>query len=98
MILPLDNGVKDQDYILSFVLQEHREQKVIAFMLTCACVDLHATLLNNLPAAKGLEVKALHGRMKQSQRQATLQAFASQKSGDLFCPSKSTFLPIILNT
>ena len=66
---------------LSHVAQEHREQKVIAFMLTCACVDLHATLLKNLPAAKGLQVNALHGRMKQSQRQATLQAFAAQKSG-----------------
>ena len=62
-------------------VQEHREQKVIAFMLTCACVDLHATLLKNLPAAKGLQVNALHGRMKQSQRQATLQAFATQRSG-----------------
>ena len=66
---------------ISLAVQEHREQKVIAFMLTCACVDLHATLLKNLPAAKGLQVNALHGRMKQSQRQATLQAFAAQKSG-----------------
>jgi len=69
---------------MRYTLQEHKDQKVIAFMLTCACVDLHATLLKNLPAAKGLQVKALHGRMKQSQRQATLSAFAAQKAGDPF--------------
>jgi len=78
---------KSTEKLAQFIhfLQEHKDQKVIAFMLTCACVDLHATLLKNLPAAKGLQVKALHGRMKQSQRQATLSAFAAQKAGCLLC-------------
>ena len=62
-------------------MQEHAGQKVIVFMLTCAYVDLYAIALKRLPDASGLSVTALHGRMKQSQRQASLAAFASQPSG-----------------
>lgn len=70
-------------------LQEHKQQKVIAFMLTCACVDLWASLIKRLPEAAGLQVAALHGRMKQSQRQSTLAHFASQPAGSDACEISS---------
>ena len=63
------------------LLQEHKQQKVIAFMLTCACVDLWASLIKRLPEARSLQVLALHGRMKQSQRESTLSQFAAQPAG-----------------
>lgn len=62
-------------------MQEHKQCKVIAYVLTCAVVDLYATLLKALPAAKGLDIRPLHGRMKQNQRQAALAAFAEKDSG-----------------
>lgn len=68
-------------------LQAHPQQKIIAFTLTCACVDLYATVLKRLPEASGLSITALHGRMKQSQRQASLAAFATQPSGIGSSPS-----------
>jgi hypothetical protein len=46
-------------------LDAHREQKIIVYFLTCACVELHALLLKRLPQLKGLQVSALHGKLKQ---------------------------------
>jgi hypothetical protein len=46
-------------------LDAHREQKVIVYFLTCACVELYALLLKRLPVLKGLQVSALHGKLKQ---------------------------------
>lgn len=62
--------------------QEHKKQKVIVYSLTCACVELLTTVLKRLPRAKGLSVKALHGRMKQNQRHSALDAFSSQQAGE----------------
>ena len=56
---------------------------MIAYALTCACVDFYSTVLKQLPEAAGLVVKSLHGRMKQSQRQATLAAFSAADAGAL---------------
>ena len=56
---------------------------MIMYALTCACVDFYSTVLKQLPEAAGLVVKSLHGRMKQSQRQATLAAFSAADAGAL---------------
>ena len=63
-------------------VQEHRESKVIVYFLTCACVDFFATVLERLPAAHGLAVTPLHGRMKQAAREAALAAFADAPAGE----------------
>ena len=67
------------------VLSRHaRNKKVIAYFLTCACVDYFATALEpGGPAeVKGhCEVITLHGKMKQSQREAALTKFAESKNG-----------------
>ena len=54
---------------------------MIVYCLTCACVDLHAAALPRLPAAAGLRLAALHGRMKQAAREAVLAVFAAQEGG-----------------
>jgi ATP-dependent RNA helicase DDX55/SPB4 len=52
-------------YLQVAFLDAHRDQKVIVYFLTCACVELYALLLKRLPALKGLQVSALHGKLKQ---------------------------------
>ncbi|KAK9791145.1 hypothetical protein WJX73_001123 [Symbiochloris irregularis] len=66
-------------------LQAHRQEKVIVYMLTCACVDFWASVLHTLPAASDLVVHALHGRMKQRVRDAKLAAFTAPGPGCLLC-------------
>ncbi|KAK9918182.1 hypothetical protein WJX75_002016 [Coccomyxa subellipsoidea] len=66
-------------------LKGHKEDKVIVYFLTCACVDFYSLAL---PAAVGdaqLDLTALHGKMKQSQREAKLASFAANPSGALLC-------------
>lgn len=70
--------------LLSF-LQEHSNEKVIVYFLTCACVDFMAAVLPRLPQCKGLAFQALHGRMKQAARGATLSSFAEASAGALLC-------------
>jgi ATP-dependent RNA helicase DDX55/SPB4 len=73
-------------------LQEHEEDKVIVYFLTCACVDFYALALPVVMAAAGkgtpqTRVVALHGKMKQAQREAKLAAFTSSQSGIGPCPA-----------
>ena len=62
-------------------MQAHRQEKVIVYMLTCACVDFWASALPHVPEAQGLSIHALHGRMKQRVRDAKLGAFTSSAAG-----------------
>lgn len=57
------------------------------YFLTCACVDLFASLLARLPTLSPAlpPVKALHGRMKQAAREATLASFAALPAGECVC-------------
>ncbi|CAL8464167.1 g3702 [Coccomyxa elongata] len=70
---------------LAHFLQEHRDEKVIVYFLTCACVDFYSLALPAAAGAEQLDVTALHGKMKQSQREAKLAAFAASPSGTLLC-------------
>lgn len=84
-------------------MQAHKDEKVIVYFLTCACVDYFSLVLpilwpalhqnssknKNKPstAANSLNpsLLALHGRMKQAAREATLSSFASCEAGVLLC-------------
>ena len=66
---------------MNAIMQEHKDEKVIVFALTCAVVEFYGTILKHLEAAKGVKVWTLHGRMKQNQRQSALHAFAHQDAG-----------------
>ena len=63
--------------------QEHREEKVIVYALTCACVDFIAAALEVLqpPGQASTPVFALHGRMKQKARESRLAAYTAASSG-----------------
>lgn len=63
--------------LVKFLLDK-KGQKVIVYFLTCACVDFFAALLTRLQQTKSLNVLALHGRMKQVQRERFLQKFDEQ--------------------
>ncbi|KAI8465769.1 MAG: DEAD-domain-containing protein [Monoraphidium minutum] len=66
-------------------LAAHTDAKAIVYFLTCACVEHAAVALKRHPLLKGLHVSALHGQLKQAQREATLSAFAAQPAGILLC-------------
>ena len=78
--------MKRLEYVRLGPVQEHREEKAIVYFLTCAAVDFFAMALPRLAALKGAgageaPLLALHGRMKQAAREATLQKFAEAKAG-----------------
>jgi ATP-dependent RNA helicase DDX55/SPB4 len=50
---------------VSFLNAEGRSCKVIVYFLTCASVEFHSLVLQRLPQLKGLQVAALHGKLKQ---------------------------------
>ena len=64
-------------------LQEHREEKVIVYALTCACVDFLAAAVEvSQPASQAsVPLFALHGRMKQRARESRLAAYTAASSG-----------------
>ena len=69
-------------------LKENADKKTIVYFLTCACVDYFATAMcDGAPASPGdgVDVVALHGKMKQSQREQALARFASGAGGGLLC-------------
>ena len=69
-------------------LRANAKSKTIVYFLTCACVDYFATVMERgAPADPGgsKPVVALHGKMKQSQREAALAGFAEGEGGCLLC-------------
>ena len=64
-------------------LQAQQDQKVMVYMLTCACVDYYADVLAQLKPAQleGVRLTALHGKMKQAAREKALAQFASEPAG-----------------
>jgi ATP-dependent RNA helicase DDX55/SPB4 len=83
-ICPVDERL----YKLCLFLREHVGAKTIVYFLTCACVDYFATALaRGAPAdpGDGVVVVALHGKMKQAQREAALSRFADTDGGCLLC-------------
>ena len=70
------------DTLVAF-LAAHPDDKVIAYFLTCACVEYAATALAGLPQLAPGRLVALHGRMKQAARERALEAFAAAPGGVL---------------
>lgn len=72
---------------LVLFLKYHQDEKVIVYFLTCSCVDFFHLALKRLGPQfiPSVKVHALHGRMKQAAREATLEAYTSQPAGCLLC-------------
>ncbi len=70
---------------VSFLATEGKAGKVLVYFLTCASVEFHSLVLQRLPQLKGLQVAALHGKLKQAARESTLSKFTSLPAGVLLC-------------
>ena len=69
-------------HLVNFI-REHRSCKMIVHFLTCACVDFYESAVKELlPESSTI---ALHGKMKQKQRESALGVFTEQSSGVLMC-------------
>mmetsp|Transcript_28156 Transcript_28156/g.76011 ORF Transcript_28156/g.76011 Transcript_28156/m.76011 type:complete len:725 (+) Transcript_28156:79-2253(+) len=71
--------------LVQFLRVHAKAEKIIVYCLTCACVDFYALALTRLgpKLLPKVQVKALHGRMKQSVRESTLEAFIKLPAGVL---------------
>ncbi|KAF5839103.1 DEAD-domain-containing protein [Dunaliella salina] len=71
--------------LIQFLRVHGKAEKVIVYCLTCACVDFYALALTRLTPKllPQVQVKALHGRMKQSVRESTLESFIKLPAGVL---------------
>ena len=70
---------------MRFLATHGPTRKVIVYFMTCALVDYFVLALRKLPATQHLRVSALHGKMKQAAREATLEAYSSLPAGVLLC-------------
>jgi len=67
-------------------LRSHKEEKIIVFFLTCACVDFYGSTLQQLLNDKGVCVELLHGKLVQKRREKAMERFREIKTGcALFC-------------
>ena len=73
------------DRLFAFLKAHAAGQKVIVYLLTCACVDFLQEAAGHLEQAKGIRRFFLHGKMKQAARQKAVAKFAALEHACLFC-------------
>lgn len=63
---------------LAAFLRQHRDEKVIVFFLTCACVEFYGAALKGLlRPQEDFYMETLHGRMVQKRREKAMERFRS---------------------
>lgn len=72
---------------LAAFLQQHPDEKMIVFFLTCACVDFYGTAFQKIfpPSEANITIEMLHGKMVQKRREKTMERFRDLKDAALFC-------------
>jgi ATP-dependent RNA helicase DDX55/SPB4 len=72
---------------LAAFLQQHPDEKMIVFFLTCACVDFYGTAFQKIfpPSETNITIEMLHGKMVQKRREKTMERFRDRKGAALFC-------------
>ena len=71
---------------LASFLQSHREEKMIVFFLTCACVDFFGNTMQQIMKDEGVYIELLHGKLVQKRREKAMERFRDSKTGGaLFC-------------
>lgn len=60
-----------------------RQQKIIIFVNTCACVDFYGKIFQNLPYFKNISIEMMHGKMKQKKRNKIYERFMKKNYGIL---------------
>ena len=81
MICPAEKKLSQ----LVHFLAEHRTEKCMVYLLTCAHVDYFSALLPLLPGLEESVIMSLHGKMVQKRRSKTYEKFLSCPSGILLC-------------
>lgn len=67
-------------------LSEHKDEKMVVFCLTCACVDYYGSVLPKIANQSSIcYMEALHGKMVQKKREKVLERFRECSAGILFC-------------
>lgn len=71
---------------LAAFLKSHRDEKIIVFFLTCACVDFYGTTLQDILKKDEVYIELLHGKLVQKRREKAMERFRDVESGGaLFC-------------
>jgi ATP-dependent RNA helicase DDX55/SPB4 len=81
-VCPLEEKISR---LMAFLL-EHRDEKIVVFSLTCACVDFYGSVLPKITSPSNIGyMEALHGKMVQKKREKVLERFRECSAGILFC-------------
>ena len=71
---------------LSAFLKSHRDEKIIVFFVTCACVDFYGSTLHQILKSENVDIELLHGKLVQKRREKAMERFRDVKTGGaLFC-------------
>ena len=84
LVCPLDEKLSR---LVAF-LKQHKDEKIIVFFLTCACVEFYGTALQQILTEKnGFYLETLHGKMQQKRREKAMERFrdCDEKGGALLC-------------
>ena len=76
LVCPMD----EQLTRLATFLEDHKDETVIVFFLTCACVEFYGTVLQQLLPNNYIE--SLHGKMVQKRREKSMERFRQCASSD----------------
>lgn len=60
-------------------LKQHKEEKIIVFFLTCACVEFFGTTLQKILEPQYVEL--LHGKLVQKRREKAMERFREYENG-----------------
>jgi Superfamily II DNA and RNA helicases len=78
VISPLDEKLSR---LVAF-LKQHKDEKVIVFFLTCACVEFYGLALQQLLRSDTYYIETLHGKLAPKRREKAMERFRSGGSVD----------------
>eukprot|EP00557_Chaetoceros_sp_GSL56_P004150 CAMPEP_0176488854 /NCGR_PEP_ID=MMETSP0200_2-20121128/6950_1 /TAXON_ID=947934 /ORGANISM="Chaetoceros sp., Strain GSL56" /LENGTH=701 /DNA_ID=CAMNT_0017885903 /DNA_START=32 /DNA_END=2137 /DNA_ORIENTATION=+ len=79
VISPLDEKLSR---LVAF-LKQHKDEKIIVFFLTCACVEYYGLALKQLLRSDTYYIETLHGKLAPKRREKAMERFRSgDASGD----------------
>ena len=82
MITPLEEKLSR---VVSFI-KSHRNEKMIIFLMTCACVEFYGNALQKILGEEDIYIETLHGKLVQKRREKAMERFRESKQGGaLFC-------------
>lgn len=92
ILSPLDEKISR---LVAF-LRQHKDEKVIVFFLTCACVEYYGHALKQLLRSDTYYVEYLHGKLNPKRREKAMERFRNggeeEESGESSRKSKGSIL------